>query len=67
MGHNGHRTPGFSLGGSTWVIALAGATVPEPGSLTLALLGGACLAVVQRAKRRRRVAGIPLAIPPAHS
>ncbi len=38
--------PGLSLGSDPWVIAVAGATVPEPGSFTLALLGGACLAVV---------------------
>ena len=53
-----------ALGGAPWLIATA--TVPEPGSLTLALLGSACLAVVQWARRCRRVAGVPLAIP-AHS
>jgi hypothetical protein len=59
--------PGLILGGDPWVIAVAASTVPEPGSLTLALLGGACLAVVQWTRRRRRHAAIPQAILPAHS
>ncbi len=46
--------PGLSLGGSTWIIAQA--SVPEPGSLTLVLLGSACLAAVQWTRRCRRVA-----------
>ncbi len=41
--------PPPSLGGTTWVIA----QVPEPASLTLALLGGACVAVFERTRRRR--------------
>jgi PEP-CTERM motif len=41
--------PGLKLGGSTWTIATA--SVPEPSTLTLALLGIACLAV-QRVRYR---------------
>jgi len=49
--------PGLQLGGNTWIIAIVGSQgVPEPGTLTLALLGGVCLAVVQWTRRRRRVA-----------
>ena len=65
--HDSENTPGLSLGGDPWVIAVAASTVPEPGSLTLALLGGTCLAVVQSTRRRRQEAGIPQAILPAHS
>jgi hypothetical protein len=45
--------PGLSLGGSTWIIATA-ATVPEPGTLTLALLGGAWIGAVQWKRQCRR-------------
>jgi hypothetical protein len=47
--------PPPSLGGTTWVIAQVSQapTVPEPASLTLALLGGACVAVFERTRRRR--------------
>jgi hypothetical protein len=45
--------PGLSLGGSTWIIATA-ATVPEPGTLTLALLGGAWIGAVQWMRPCRR-------------
>jgi hypothetical protein len=45
--------PGLSLGGSPWIIATA-ATIPEPGTLTLALLGGACIGAVQWMRRCRR-------------
>jgi hypothetical protein len=42
-----------SVGGDPWIIA---STVPEPGSLALAVLGSACIAVVQWTRRGRRVA-----------
>jgi hypothetical protein len=45
--------PGLSLGGSTWIIATT-ATIPEPGTLTLTLLGGACIGAVQWMQRCRR-------------
>jgi len=45
--------PGLSLGGSPWIIAQA--AVPEPDSVTLALVGSACLAAAQWTRRRRRV------------
>jgi len=60
---NALNLPANALGGDPWVIA----SIPEPGSLTLALLGGACLAVVEWTRRRRRVASRPQAIPTAHS
>jgi PEP-CTERM motif len=44
--------------GQPWVIAQA-SSVPEPGTLTLALLGGSCLAVVRWRRRHRRVARSP--------
>jgi hypothetical protein len=52
------RPPGLDLGsvgisaqggGSSWMIGTL--AVPEPGSLTLGLLGIACLAVVQWTRR----------------
>jgi hypothetical protein len=61
--------PGLSLGGNTWIIAanLAQA-VPEPGSLTLALLGLSCLATAALWTRRHsRAATRPLLGPIAHS
>src|SRR5262249_32098087 len=61
--------PGLSLGGNTWVIAanLAQA-VPEPGSLTLALLGLSCLAAAALwPRRQRRAATRPPLGPIAHS
>jgi PEP-CTERM motif len=45
--------PGLQLGGSTWIIATT-ATIPEPGTLTLALLGGACMGAIQWMRRCRR-------------
>jgi hypothetical protein len=53
----------LSLGGTNWIIA----TIPEPGSLSLALLGSACLAVVQWTRRRRRVASSSQANPTANA
>ncbi len=48
--------PGLSLGGTNpWIIATT-AAVPEPGSLTLALLGTAFLAVGGWTRRRNRAA-----------
>jgi PEP-CTERM motif len=42
----GGYPPGLQLGGSTWIIATANVSaVPEPSTLTLALLGVVCLAV----------------------
>jgi hypothetical protein len=49
--------PGLQLGGTTWLIAIAPPDVPEPGSLTLASLGIACVAGVAWARRRRGAAG----------
>jgi len=54
--------PGLSLGGTTWIIATA-ATIPEPGTLTLALLGSACIGGVQwmgRSRQAARAAKSPL-------
>jgi hypothetical protein len=51
----------------TFIIASTTQAIPEPGSLTLALLGSACLAVVLWTRRRSRDASSPQAIPPAHS
>jgi hypothetical protein len=45
----------LSLGGSTWIIATL-TTIPEPGTLTLALLGGACIGAVQWMRRSRQAA-----------
>ena len=45
----------------TWIIATT--AVPEPGTLTLALLGIACLAVAAWTRRRSRAARSPLALP----
>jgi len=56
--------PGLQLGGSTWIVATA---VPEPGTLTLALLGIACLAVVQWTRRRCRVGSRSLASLTVHT
>ena len=42
--------PYDGLGGTTWIIGVA--SVPEPGSLTLALLGIGCLAVAGPMTRR---------------
>jgi len=50
---------------SPWVIAQT--AVPEPASLTLALLGGACVAVVEWTRRRRPRPTSPQASPTAHS
>jgi PEP-CTERM motif len=58
--------PGLQLGGSTWVIATVTASaVPEPSTLTLALLGMACLAVAQRTMRYSRDASSPQMSPKA--
>jgi hypothetical protein len=58
--------PGLQLGGSTWVIAtVTGSAVPEPSTLTLALLGMACLAVAQRTMRYRKDASSPQMSPTA--
>jgi hypothetical protein len=56
-----------ALGGAPWIIAQAVQTVPEPGTLSLALLGTACLAVVEWSRRCRRAASRSPGIPPAHS
>ncbi|MGO9923499.1 MAG: PEP-CTERM sorting domain-containing protein [Isosphaeraceae bacterium] len=58
--------PGTALGGDPWVIAQA-QSVPEPGSLTLALLGSACLAVVHWTRRCSRAVCRPQASSTAHS
>jgi hypothetical protein len=50
--------PGLSLGRSTWIIATV-ATRPEPGTFTLALLGGACVGAVMWMRRCRRAASGP--------
>jgi hypothetical protein len=58
--------PGLSLGGDPWIIALL--TVPEPGPLTLALLGFPGLAAaVLWTTRRNRAASRPAVSPTAHS
>jgi hypothetical protein len=61
--------PGLSLGGNPWVIAVnLGQAVPEPGSLTLALLGLPCLAAAALwTRRHNRAATRPLLGPKAHS
>ena len=64
---NSEDNPGFSLGGDPWVIAVAASTVPEPGSLTLALLGGTCLAVVRWARCRYRTHAVSQTIQTALS
>jgi len=57
------NAPGISLGGiNPWIIATT-AAVPEPGSLTLALLGTLCLAVGEWTRRRRRAASSVQASP----
>jgi hypothetical protein len=45
--------PGVTPGGSAWIIATV-ATIPEPGTLTLALLGGTCISAVVWMRRCRR-------------
>ena len=61
------NAPGISLGGlNPWIIATT-AAIPEPGSLTLALLGTACLAVGEWTRRRRWAASSIQASPTAHS
>jgi hypothetical protein len=48
----GGYPPGLQLGGSTWIIATANVSaVPEPSTLTLALLGVVCLAVAHSMTR----------------
>ena len=60
------RPPGLQLGsvgisaqggGSSWTIGTL--AVPEPGTLTLALLGIACVAAAQTTMRYRRAASNP--------
>jgi hypothetical protein len=57
--------PDNGLGGSPWIIATA--SVPEPGSLTMASLASACLAAAVWTTRRRRIRSRSLAAQPAHS
>jgi hypothetical protein len=49
--------PSSQLGGDPWIVAQ---TVPEPGSLTLALLGTACPALVAWTRRHRVTSSRPL-------
>jgi hypothetical protein len=56
---------GILLGGEPWIIGLS--AVPEPSALTLALLGGACVAVAQRTRRRRSLASLQSASPSART
>jgi hypothetical protein len=57
--------PGLILGGNTWIIATA--SVPEPGTFSLSLLGIACLAMAQRTMPYRKVSSNPQKSPTART